>query len=202
MTTPSHLGGSNVNGPDVTTWLPDIWERLITTYGVKSVLDVGCGAGFATRWFQERVGKALGVEGDPAALAHRRCDAVVGHDFTTGPFTPIDIYDLGWSAEFVEHVEAKYMCNWMAALQRCRHVCITFATPGQGGHHHVNEQVESYWVERFKAAGLDHVPEETARLRATAGNELYGRRTLTFFTSRIVGLPDTSWWLNRLRELL
>ncbi len=199
MTTPAHLGGAHHDKPDYYTWLPDIWERLILGYGVKSVLDLGCGAGFSTAWFQARVGRALGVEGDPAALVARKCDAIVTHDYTERPFVPVDLYDLGWCAEFVEHVEAQYMANWMATLQRCRYVCMTFARPGQGGHHHVNEQDEPYWLNRFKTAGFEHVPEETERLRATGNNEAWGRPTLTFFRNRMVGHPDPSWLLSPLK---
>ena len=60
-------------------------------------------------------------------------------------------------------------------------VAMTFATPGQGGHHHVNEQPESYWLAKFAAAGFEHVPEETAKMRATDKGAAWGRRTLTFF---------------------
>ena len=201
MTTPAHLGGSHTDKPDFYTWLPDIWERLILAYDIKSVLDVGCGAGWSTAWFEKRVGRALGIEGDPAALAVRRCDPIVTHDFTAGPFVPVSDYDLGWTAEFVEHVESKYLANWMAALQRCRYVCMTFARPGQGGHHHVNEQDEPYWIAAFKQAGFEHVVEETARMRATATSETWGRPTLTFFRNRVHGHPDPSWLLGPLKSL-
>lgn len=194
--TAPHLGGSYIDHPDFNTWLPDIWECLILDYQIRSVLDLGCGAGFSTAWFQARVGRVLGVEGDPAALRARRCDPIVAHDFAEGPFVPVDVYDLAWCAEFVEHVEARFMANWMATLQRCRYVCMTFARPGQGGHHHVNEQNEDYWLDRFKTAGFEHLPEETASMRATASGEAWGRPTLTLFRNRVVGHPDPSWLLG------
>jgi SAM-dependent methyltransferase len=198
-TTPAHLGGAHTDKPDFYTWLPDIWERLITGYGVESVLDLGCGAGFSTAWFARRVkGRVLGVEGDANAVAVKKCDFVVTHDYTVAPLVPHEVYDLAWCAEFVEHVEAAYMRNWMATLQRCRYVAMTFAVPGQGGHHHVNEQKEDYWLAKFKQAGFEHVAEETARLRGTAAGETWGRPTLTFFRSRIVGYPDPSWLLDGL----
>jgi SAM-dependent methyltransferase len=202
MTTPAHLGGAHHDKPDFYTWLPDVWERLVLDYRIRSVIDIGCGAGFSTRWFEQRVDRVLGIEGDPAAhvAGVRRSDRMVRHDFTEGPFVPVDLYDLGWVAEFVEHVEAKYMANWMRALQACRYACITFARPGQGGHHHVNEQHEGYWIDRFKAVGFEHVPEETARLRASSsGGETWGRPTLTFFRNRVFGHPDPSWLLDAVR---
>jgi SAM-dependent methyltransferase len=179
-----HLGGAILeDGGDRDTWMPDVWERLITDYAIRSVVDVGCGAGFSTRWFEERIGCAnvLGVEGDPAAFDKRRSERIVLHDYTLGPFDPGHDFDLGWTSEFVEHVDARYVANWMASLRRCRFVCMTFAVPGQGGYHHVNEQPEEYWLEKFAAAGFEHVPKETARLRATSSGQVYGRPTLTFF---------------------
>jgi hypothetical protein len=112
----------------------------------------------------------------------------------------VDIYDLAWCAEFVEHVEQQHMANWMATLQRCRYVCMTFAVPGQHGHHHVNEQPEEYWLDRFHQAGFDHLADESASLRATADDEAWGRTTLTFFRNRVVGHPDPSWLLRPMKQ--
>lgn len=184
MTTPAHLGGSHVTQVDAYTFLPDIWDRLIARYKIASVLDVGCGSGFSTKWFIDHGLRALGIEGDPACLAARRCDTIFNHDFTIGPFVPVEQWDLGWTAEFVEHVEEQFIPNWMAALQRCRYVAMTFATPGQGGHHHVCERPEQFWLDRFAAAGFEHVLEETVALRATSKGETWGRPTLTFFANR------------------
>lgn len=179
-----HLGGSHVTQVDSYTFLPDIWARLITDHNVKSVLDVGCGSGFSTKWFIDKGLRAVGIEGDPRCMSARRCDPIIEHDFTLAPYVPRDVYDLGWCAEFVEHVEAQFMGNWMAALQKCRYVAMTFARPGQGGWHHVNEQHEPYWLDRFAAFGFDHVPEATAWMRATSNSEPWGRPTLTLFQNR------------------
>ncbi len=186
--TPAHLGGSHVTQPDMNTFLPDIWERLITKYDVRSVLDLGCGGGWSTRWFGDRLGSEniLGIEGDPVAVDFAREHVgrqtrIVEFDFTKVAWAETAIFDLGWCAEFVEHVEAAYIQNWMRALQNCRHVCMTFAVPGQGGHHHVNEQLEAYWEEKFAAAGFDLDREETTALRMTSKGEAWGRPTLTMF---------------------
>jgi SAM-dependent methyltransferase len=182
--TPSHLGGSHVTQPDMCTFMPDVWGYLIAKFHIDSVLDVGCGGGFSTKWFIDNGLSALGIEGDPAALAARKCDPVLAHDFAAGPIRLVGTYDLGWAAEFLEHVEERFMPNWMAALQRCRRVVVTHALPGQGGHHHVNEQTTDYWIGKFGLFGFKHVPVETAALRATHKGEPWGRNTLTFFENR------------------
>lgn len=177
-----HLGGAILdNGGDANTWMPDIWNRLIVDYQIRSVIDIGCGAGFVTKWFRDNLGDAVGVEGDPTAWSQRQTDAIVLHDYAKGPYTPTRGYDLGWCAEFVEHVDEKYIENWMATLQWCRYVAMTFAKIGQGGHHHVNEQEEPYWLKKFSEFGFSHVSEETQKMRATSKGETWGRPTLTFF---------------------
>lgn len=178
-----HLGGAILIGEvgDANTWLPDIWQSLIERYGVKSVLDVGCGAGNSTRWFEDHGCIALGIEGDLPTFAARKTDSIVLHDFQRGEVSGLGAFDLGWCAEFVEHVEERYMAHWMAALGHCRFVAMTFAVPGQGGYHHVNEQPESYWIERFARFGFEIDREETTRMRATSRGEAWGRPTLTFF---------------------
>lgn len=183
MTTPDHLGGGRLDQPDDHTFMPDIWERLVDDYKISSVIDVGCGGGWTTKWFADHGVRAVGVEADPAALRVAQAQGVrlLPHDYTQGPLVPDDEFDLGWCAEFVEHVEDAFVDNWLATMKRCRFVCMTFATPGQGGYHHVNERPETYWLERFAAAGFEHVPEETARMRATDRGSPWGRRTLTFF---------------------
>ncbi len=161
--------------------MPDVWEHLIATFDIKSVIDVGCGAGFTTKWFKDRLGDAIGVEGDPEALKKAQCP-LVQHDYTVSEYDPKRDFDLGWCAEFVEHVEERYMPNWMATLMRCKYVAMTFATPGQGGYHHVNEQEELYWIHKaFRPYGFEHVPEVTAWMRSTSHGEAWGRPTLTFF---------------------
>src|SRR5271166_4535083 len=98
-----HLGGSYLDAPDANTWVPDVWEHVIHTYGIRSFLDIGCGAGWALRWAIDRGCEPVqGVEGDPEALraaANRTCvrpNSLVCHDFTTGPYVPERVYDLGW----------------------------------------------------------------------------------------------------------
>jgi len=191
MSSQAHLGGSDLHGPDPWTWLPDIWERIIREYDVKSVLDIGCGVGWTTAWFQKRVPRVLGIEGDPEALVRRRCDPIIAHDYTRGPWLPIDTYDLCWCSEFVEHVEARFAQNWLATMQRARFVCLTYGVPGQGGHHHVNEQPKEYWVGLMKDAGFGHVEAETARFVAsTRGGEHHGRNQMCFFENRFFDHPN------------
>jgi hypothetical protein len=105
------------------------------------------------------------------------------HDYATGPIILNRTFDLGWSAEFVEHVEERFMANFLLTFLSCHYVCFTHAIPNQGGYHHVNEQTTKYWIERMKLIGYEHMAEESAEMRKTA-DWAYGRITLSMFKKR------------------
>jgi hypothetical protein len=177
----SHLGGSSLAG-DPVTFCVDVWTRLLASYPIRSVLDIGCGCGFNTRWFLDQGLDAHGVEGFPEyvekAVIPR--DRITQHDFTTGPYLPGRRFDLGVCTEFVEHVEERFAGNFMVTFCACDYLLMSYAVPGQGGWHHVNER--DSWVPRIESLGFAHLEKETAWMRATATPAAhYGRQTLCFF---------------------
>jgi SAM-dependent methyltransferase len=188
----AHLGGAYASG-DANTIMPDVWGYLLTKYPIRRVLDVGCGYGQAMRWFAD-VGDCdvIGLDGDTTCAASDPNHIRV-HDFSAGPWASTsEDFDLAWSAEFLEHVDEKFLPNIMSAFARARLVVVTHAEPGQPGHHHVNCRPTNYWIERFAEHGFEHLPNETALLRATdRKHATYGRRTLTVFQRRgTVWNPD------------
>lgn len=157
-----HLGGY-IAGGDEATWYPDMWRWLVETHGVDSVLDIGCGDGQAVKFFESLGCEVTGIDG--VAQEH---DSIVEHDFTTGSIVA-DEYDLVWSCEFVEHVEERYVPNFMEAFKHGRMVLMTHADPGQAGYHHVNCQPAAYWVGVMAAAGyvLDDALTMASRAKAS-----------------------------------
>lgn len=178
----SHLGGTALVG-DPQTFTPDVWVKLIEKYGFKSMLDIGSGVGVNAKWFLDHGIDAHAVEGFPDYIANAVLprERITQHDYTKGPWVPARVFDLGWSSEFVEHVEECHVPNFMVTFQRCRYTCITHATPGQGGYHHVNEQPSDYWITRFQDAGFRHHEADSAWMQATGPDTHYGRRTLMLF---------------------
>lgn len=168
--TAGHLGGFFRNGDPDTTY-PNLWEWLVKTLGVQFVLDVGCGDGHALDhfWHIDGVASAIGIDGMPQEHA-----SVREFDFTTGhypwPWDFADI-DLVWSCEFVEHVEAQYLDNFLPALAAGRWLAMTHAVPGQTGHHHVNCQPEEFWVDQLARYGMVLDPYLTAQARAVASTD-------------------------------
>ncbi len=178
----SHLGGTALVG-DPQTFVPDVWTLLIEKYGFKSMIDVGSGVGVNAKWFLDNGIDAHAVEGFPDYLYHAVIpkERMTAHDYTKGPYVPDRTFDLGWSSEFVEHVEEQYVPNFMATFDKCRFVCLTHATPGQGGYHHVNEQPSAYWIEKMAHARFEHLAYDSAWMQATGPDTHYGRRTLMLF---------------------
>ena len=154
----SHLGGCAKLG-DAGTYYPVMWQELTTRLNVKSVIDVGCGVGWSTKWFKDNGCTVRGIEGLQEAIdASPVKQQLRKHDYADGPYTPPKgarkYYDLCWSCEFVEHVEEKFADNFIETFKCAKYIAMTHAVPGQGGFHHVNEQPSPYWVHKMRQHGL------------------------------------------------
>lgn len=182
MSDKPHLGGSYPIDPN--TYMVDVFGYLLVRHEIKSVLDIGCGYGATMKWFSENgLCRVVGIEGWEDAIAGSEVrDRIIKHDFTDGICPVSEEFDLAWSAEFLEHVDSRYIHNYMRSFQCCRMAVITHAEPGQPGHHHVNCQSDDYWIDVFSRHGFRHNHDETSLLRRTdrwhAG---WGRRTLMVF---------------------
>lgn len=173
---PQHLGGSEGE----THLDQGALEFVVKATGAKSMLDVGCGPGGMVALARSMGIRAFGVDGDNTL--DRGNLPVYIHDFTTGPAPLQRTFDLCWCVEFVEHVEEKYMDNFIHAFQACKYLTMTHAYPGQGGHHHVNEQDTPYWINKLTQAGFIFEQEMTVRLRyASTMKQRYIRQYGLFF---------------------
>ncbi len=152
-----HLGGYgaaffNPLCGDEGTWAPEIWNKIIKDFNIKSVVDIGCGLGFSTLYFKNRGLLSVGVEGaDGTILNSVFKGKIIKNDYiSSSALTNEDNFDLCWCAEFVEHIEEKYMDNFLNDFKKCRYIAMTHAVVGQPGHHHVNCQNEPYWLDKMK----------------------------------------------------
>ncbi len=121
---------------------------LIENLNIKSVIDVGCGPAGMSVLCKSKGLKYYGVDGDPE---FKNNPIIHLHDYYEGPLKIDNIFDLGWSVEFLEHIDEKYLPNIFDTFSKCKHVFITHALPHEtGGHNHVNCRTEEYWNEKFK----------------------------------------------------
>jgi SAM-dependent methyltransferase len=164
------LGGCNVDG-DPGSECPMMWKYVVDKYDIKSVLDVGCGFGYHLKYFKDFLNlKVMGIEGSQkVASISLLPNDIKCHDYTTGELL-IDSFnfDLCWSVEFVEHVDASYIDNFLCTFTSCKYLIMTHATAGQGGHHHVNEQGSDYWKKELARYNLEYDETETQNIRDLA----------------------------------
>jgi len=177
---PSHLGGHE----NETHIDRGALRYLIDNLEIKSVVDIGCGLGGMIQCcLNEGIEDVIGLDGDftierPDQIALRTAI----HDFTTGPYHLDKIYDLAWTVEFVEHVEEKYMQNFIDVFKQCKYVLMTHAFPGQPGHHHVNCQHADYWLNVMEKNGFEPRPYTLQNVRAASTmKERYVRQQSLFF---------------------
>jgi len=168
MVNEGHVGGFFIE-KDPATYTPHLWEYLCKKFNIKTVLDVGCGMGHAIEEFNKHCEEVVGVDGSSYVVENSLfTDQIFYHDFTVGTLETEDRYDLCWSCEFVEHVEEKYRDNFLEVFSYAKYLAITYAAPGQGGHHHVNCQPKEYWIENLKRYGFEYDEEVTHELREVA----------------------------------
>lgn len=157
---PEHLGGH----ADKTNLDEGALKWVIDKFKPDTFLDIGCGPGGMVELAEKHGISSFGVDGD-FTLERYNPDRFLIHDFTHGPAPLHNTYDIGWSVEFVEHVYEEYIPSYIEAFKHCKVVIMTYAPPGHGGYHHVNEQTAEYWIQQFSKYGFTHQPELSLELR-------------------------------------
>lgn len=156
--TPDHLGGHcNVSHTDEGTL-----DFLIKTFDIKSMIDIGQGPGAMVKLARDKGLEANGIDGDPAV------EADIRHDYSIGPYSLATGVDLAWSVEFLEHVDAEYLPNFMETFSGAKYIFCTGAKPGELGHHHVNCQPAHYWISKFAEYGFVFDLHATIHIRNEA----------------------------------
>lgn len=124
---------------------------------VRSVVDVGCGAGVWLARFKEGgVEHVLGLDGG-SAEDHGQLE-ISPDEFRSADFErelPTDThFDLCLCLEVAEHLAPAAAPHLIRNLCRLSDViAFSAALPGQGGTHHLNERWPSYWAGLFAEHG-------------------------------------------------
>jgi Methyltransferase domain len=167
----AHLGGfTSYDGHGVS---PYLWRQMMTELGVHSVVDVGCGRGTSTTWFQYQGLDVLCVEGSHDAVTKTLLpdpkSQVVEHDFSRGPYWPAKTYDAAWSVEFLEHVSRQYHYNYMTVFRKA---AIIFVTSSRwGGWHHVEIHDDEWWIQKYESYGLRYSGKLTQKAKKWVNEE-------------------------------
>jgi SAM-dependent methyltransferase len=176
-----------------------IADALVKTFHFDSITDLGCGPGLVLGHLKKRHGKEVrGLEGSQHGLDAAEPElrnTIERVDITT--WQPDGrTSDLVICTEVAEHLPAEHadkLVDTIVALVAPRgRISFTAATPGQGGHDHINEQPPDYWLEKFSRRGWRWNHERT---------DAYKQKLLE------AGLRHCPWfWMNAMifeqRELL
>lgn len=162
-----HLGG-NYRWGDPNTHSPKAWDYIIDRFCIKSVLDLGSGTGHAAHYFSTKGLNVIAVDGLQENI-DKSVFPTIGLDLTRQHVNTN--VDLVHCQELVEHVEERFVDNIINSFKSGKYVCMTHGLPGQGGHHHVNEQPPEYWINLMQLNGFSYLHVDTARMRVLAGFE-------------------------------
>lgn len=167
MVDEGHLGGFIAEN-DPATFTPNLWQTICLEYNIKSVIDVGCGMGYAIGEML-KFAECVGIDGSTYVQYHSKWSGLIElFDFSIAKYLPTRTFDLAWSSEFLEHVEEKYIENYIEIFKNSQYAAITYADIGQDGHHHVNCQPKQYWIDLFESHGLQFLDKDTENLKTVA----------------------------------
>ena len=163
-----HLGG-NLSKIDTDTFSVNVWKFLIERCQIKTVMDVGSGLGFTSKWFIDHGFDVTSIEG----LSENVNNAVVStieHDLTKSSYIKENV-DIVICIEVVEHIEESYIENLLETLCCGKFLLITHAIPGQKGYHHVNCQPSEYWINHLKEKKFSLLEQESIHIRTLAAQD-------------------------------
>jgi 2-polyprenyl-3-methyl-5-hydroxy-6-metoxy-1,4-benzoquinol methylase len=132
--------------------VPIVCDAVQNTFNLppqSGIIDVGCAIGDYIAELENRGYVTAGIEGSQEALPF----AVSTNIFICDLRIPIVMtrkYDLCICLEVAEHIEEEYADQLVDNLCDLSDlILISAAPPGQGGHHHVNCQPKTYWIDKF-----------------------------------------------------
>ena len=149
---------------------------------LESVVDFGCGDASYAKYLQSNSNiKVKAFDGNPNVKQ-------ITNNFAeqldlAKPFNLDEVFDIVISLEVAEHIPKEYEATYINNL--CKHtnkyLIISWATPGQGGKGHVNEQTNEYVIDLFLTLGLEYKKEYSNYLRNSITNCNWFKNTILVF---------------------
>lgn len=143
---------------------------LMNQFSPLVLVDCGCGhGGISQEFLNNGCKEAYLFDGSPDAVEMAKAVGmknVKQLDFTSAESIPAK-GDLAICLEVAEHIPAAYANNLCRLLSGVAPILVfTAAPPGQGGHLHVNNQPQSYWINRFSKFGMRYDAKAVNEIRA------------------------------------
>lgn len=138
-----------------------VFEYLLDAVKIDSVVDFGCGSGAWLKAIKDLNpnAKVLGLDNTDMSRGEflendefRKCDLSQKQILLT------ERYDLAMSIEVAEHMDEEHADDFVDNLCAASDIVLfSAAIKYQGGNHHVNEQLQSYWMNKFKKRGYEYI---------------------------------------------
>jgi SAM-dependent methyltransferase len=149
---------------------PIMAEAIVHDLRPKRVIDVGCGTGALLEAMRDRGCDVSGMEKSTVALEYCRSRGLDIREFDLEQdsiaIADDKRCDVVVSMEVAEHLPPSVVEKYVDLLTSLGPVIVfTAATPGQGGHDHINEQPHEYWFDKFERRGFRYNPQISERWR-------------------------------------
>lgn len=144
------------------------WRAPIVCDAIKkilkplSVIDVGCATGDLVCMLERNGIHAFGIEGSVSSFDYLQCcyKQVFYMDLRQELPQRVGWYDLATCFEVAEHIEPEFAEIFVDNLERLSdRILMSAASPGQGGHYHVNCRPAEYWIEMFERRNYEMKPD-------------------------------------------
>jgi len=142
---------------------------LMDYFHPGSVVDLGCGNAEFLNEFQKKGIVVQGYEGSRSAIGKALIDRKYIKLFDLrNRIEAKERYDLALCLEVAEHIENKFSAGLVENLTDLSDtVVFTAATPGQGGHFHINEQPHEFWINIFKRMNYSYDAKTTEEVKSS-----------------------------------
>ena len=153
----------------------------------KKVIDIGCGAGgWLYTWKKFFGAEVYGIDGDYAAREQLLIDESEFHPLNLENQIELnERFDLVECLEVAEHLSPARADSFVEDLTKLGDVILfSAAVIGQGGTHHVNEQMQSYWAGKFLKCGYVGIDCIRPQLWYNQNTDFLCKQNMFFYVKR------------------
>jgi cyclopropane fatty-acyl-phospholipid synthase-like methyltransferase len=157
--------------------------KILKETNCESIIDLGCGPGLYSKVFVNENFDCQCYDGNP--YTPEESDGLCSVLDLSEPFDLNKKYDCVLSLEVGEHIPKQYETIFIDNLlnHSNKAIILSWATIGQGGHGHVNEQPNNYIENLFTPHGYIRNLEYEKRLRDSA-HWWWFKNTIMFFEKK------------------
>jgi SAM-dependent methyltransferase len=145
-----------------------IVDVLCDNFAPRRLIDLGCGCGVYSHFFKEKGVEVVCIDAVQPPEMHAFPVEIVQQDMTVLFENVWGDFDLALCLDVGEHIPEDLSEPFLKNITRFSdRLIMSCAPPGQGGHHHVNEQPKRYWIDKLKRHGFDYDKKRTGVLCET-----------------------------------